>query len=106
MITVLCSAIYLIVVWHLRAQSFDVIVDVLQMVGWTCGSCKFQIMTLLHSRPAPSSAKEQEKKIDTLATEVKELKKQSKLVQQSGPEPGSRHSQSSAGSRDSPEGSV
>lgn len=88
----------------LKGAKLDAIVDVLQVVGWTCGTCKFMIKTLLQSGPAPSSTstKEQEKKMDSLTHEVKELKKQSKLAQQSAPVSGI--SQSSCGSRDSSEG--
>lgn len=68
----------------MKGAKLDVVVDILLVVGFTCGVCKSQIRNLLLSGPASSSPNEHEKvtkKMEKLTKDINEIKKQAKSVQ-------------------------
>ena len=54
--------------------------DVILVVGFTCGTCKSKLRNLLTSGSVSTKPNEHEKKIDKLSKDIDELKKQTKSV--------------------------
>ena len=64
----------------LKGTKLDVAVDVIQLLGWTCGACKNAIRQLMSSASGLASKDPTRKQIEELSQEVSKLKVQTKLV--------------------------